>query len=286
MTGNENVGFKPQVKHILSKELMLYFEKIQTAILDPDTDEDVLRLRSAALASVENDESLQQLVPYMVSFVAEKVTHNTKNVFILQTMMELTSALTHNDRLFVDPYIHYLGAPVLTCLIGRGMPNASQSEIREHYKLRDYTASLAGHIGRKYGNSNRQLKPRLARALLKAFLGPEKPLDVHYGAIMGLAAVCGPEGVRMLIIPNLKAYDKILARGVGESGASLDAEMVVGALVGVLKSMGTDSVPFVNGSDGKDYKAELEEFLGPIVGRQIAGLGDRKLARVILECRN
>lgn len=285
LTGNDNVGFKPQVKHILSKELMLYFEKIRTAILDTDPDEDVVRLRVAALASVENDESLQQLVPYFVQFIAEEVTHNTKNIFILQTMMELTSSLTRNERLFIDPYTTTLCSSVLTCLIGRGLANATPIEVRDHYKLREYSASLVGHIAKKYAKSSHQLKPRLARTFLKYFLDPKKPLDQHYGAISGLVAVGGPEAVRMLIIPNLKAYNSVLAKGQTESG--LDAEMVIGALMKAIRGLAEDAVVLTNGN-GNDQDAltsQVEEFVGPIIGGHIAKLGDHKLAKAVLECR-
>jgi transcription initiation factor TFIID subunit 6 len=286
LTGNDNVGFKPQVKHILSKELMLYFDKIRSAILDTDPDEDVVRLRVAALASVENDESLQQLVPYFVQFIAEKVTHNIRNIFVLQTMMELTSALTRNERLFMDPYTTTLCSSVLTCLIGRGIPGATSDEIRDQYKLREYSASLIGHIAKKYAKSSQQLKPRLARTFLKYFLDPRKPLDQQYGAIIGLSAVGGPEAVRMLVIPNLKAYNGVLARGQTES--PLDAEMVVGALVKAVRSIVDEGILLTNGNGaaGDDLGAEVEEFVGPIVGAQIVRLGDHKLEKAVLECKN
>lgn len=285
LTGNDNVGFKPQVKHILSKELMLYFEKIRTAILDTDPDDDVVRLRVAALASVENDESLQQLVPYFVQFIAEKVTHNTKNIFVLQTMMELASALTRNERLYIDPYTTTLCSSVLTCLVGRGLTNATPVEVKDHYKLREFSASLIGHIAKKYAKSSQQLKPRLARTVLKYFLNPKKPLDQHYGAISGLVAVGGPESVRMLIIPNLKAYNSVLAKGQTES--PLDAEMVIGALMKAIRGLAEDAAVLANGNGNgvEELSAQVEEFVGPIIGGQISRLGDHKLEKAILECR-
>lgn len=101
ISGSENVTVKPQVKHILSKELQLYFEKICTALLD----ENNLDYRNAAIASLKSDPGLHQLVPYFVQFVAEKVTHNLKNLFVLQQMMHLTEAILNNESLYVDPYV-------------------------------------------------------------------------------------------------------------------------------------------------------------------------------------
>ena len=92
---------KPLVKHILSKELLLYFEKICGALLDEASDE----YRLAALASIRTDPGLHQLVPYLQQFIAEKVTHNLKDLFVLTQMVNLTAAMLENDSLFVDPYV-------------------------------------------------------------------------------------------------------------------------------------------------------------------------------------
>jgi transcription initiation factor TFIID subunit 6 len=236
------------------------------------------------LASVENDESLQQLVPYFVQFIAEKVTHAGKNVFVLQTMMELTNAITRNEKLYVDPYVTTLVAPMLTCLLGRhSPPGADTQQVAEHYKLRDYAASLLAHIAKKYAKSSRALKPRLARTCLKHFLDPRKSLDIHYGAISGLSAVGGPEVVRALIIPNLKAYDAVLAKGESESPE--DTEMVKMALVKSIRSIEDEVSTLANGNGvgAQDLAARVEEMIGSIVGKAITRIGDHKLEKAILE---
>jgi transcription initiation factor TFIID subunit 6 len=97
----DNVTVKPLVKHVLSKELQLYFERVCTAI----TDEGSGHLRTAALASIRNDPGLHQLLPYFIQFISEKTTHGLKNLFILTTMMELTHALLENPHIFVEPYV-------------------------------------------------------------------------------------------------------------------------------------------------------------------------------------
>ena len=51
MSGNDNVSVKPLVKHVLSKELQLYFERICSAILDEQNDE----YRNAAYTSLSSD---------------------------------------------------------------------------------------------------------------------------------------------------------------------------------------------------------------------------------------
>ena len=101
MNSTDNTTTKPQVKHILSKELQLYFEKVCESILDEVNPEH----RSAGLASLRDDPGLHQLVPYFVQFVAEKVTHNLHDLFVLEQMLHLIDALTRNDKLNLSPYV-------------------------------------------------------------------------------------------------------------------------------------------------------------------------------------
>jgi len=69
-SGAEGVETKQQVKHVLSKELQLYFERIANALTNEDTE----AVRETAIASLRNDPGLHQLVPYLVAFIAEKVS--------------------------------------------------------------------------------------------------------------------------------------------------------------------------------------------------------------------
>lgn len=57
------------MKHVLSRELQLYFERVTSAATDQDE-----AMREAALASLRGDPGLHQLVPYLVQWVAESVS--------------------------------------------------------------------------------------------------------------------------------------------------------------------------------------------------------------------
>lgn len=279
--GNDNVTVKPLVKHILSKELQLYFEKICSALLDDANDE----YRVAALASLRTDPGLHQLVPYFVQFIAEKITHSLKSLFVLHQMLDLTSAMLENETLFVDPYVASLVPPVLTCLLSPRL--GSSANPLEHYPLRSTAASLLGYIAKKYSKSSHTLRPRLARSCLKHFLDPKKPFDVHYGAIMGLQAVSGREGVRALIIPNLKDYSKLLQEGLDTGHpTNQDAEMVIGAVVGALKALEVDSGVLVNGyasGDVESQKRKLETKLGSLIAARILREGNPRLVQAVVE---
>lgn len=101
MSGNDNVAFKPLVRHVLSVELQRYFERVCSALLDENNNE----YRVTALASVATDSGLHQLVPYFVQFIAEKVTHNSKNLFVLTQTMELVNSMLRNKSMFLEPYV-------------------------------------------------------------------------------------------------------------------------------------------------------------------------------------
>lgn len=81
--------------------MQLYFEKVCTSVLDEAQEE----YRNAGLASLKDDPGLHQLVPYFIQFVAEKVTHNLNDLFVLTQMMNVTEAIVRNQSLYIDPYV-------------------------------------------------------------------------------------------------------------------------------------------------------------------------------------
>lgn len=107
MVNSADTDVKPLVKHVISRELRLYFDKLVAAFLDTGSEE----LRMAAYVSLTNDAGLQQLVPYFVQFISEKVTHNLKDLFILNQMIRMSEALVQNKSIFFDPYVSIFNYP-------------------------------------------------------------------------------------------------------------------------------------------------------------------------------
>ncbi|QPH03841.1 hypothetical protein C2857_000223 [Epichloe festucae Fl1] len=291
LAGNDNVAVKPSVKHIVSKELILYFDKIQAAVLDDNPDEEVVRLRQAALGSVRDDPGLHQLVPYFINFIMDRVTHHLDDTFTLKQMMELTNALVENKSLFLDPYASSLSAPALTCLMARNLgADDGVDAMRDQYELRQLAASLVGRMARKYSASNTLLRPKLTRTCLKYFLDPTKPPAVLYGAIFGLLEAGGPEAIRVLVLRNLKTFDSAILQPLKEkSEGSIEYEMLVQGLVQAVASLGQNTGLHVsngvNGVSAERESSELNEFIGPIVGQKIALSGNRALIRTVLDAR-
>ncbi|KAF4120660.1 transcription initiation factor TFIID subunit 6 [Geosmithia morbida] len=321
--GGAGAGGKPAVKHIVSKELILYFDKIQAAILDDSPDEEVARLRQAALGSVRDDPGLHQLIPYFINFIMDRVTHNLDDTFTLKQMMELTHALIENKTLFLDPYASPLSAPVLTCLMARKLGSSygtsslssdnnnnnnnnndsDSSTIKEQYELRQLAASLVGRIARKYASTNTLLRPKLTRTCLKYLLDPTKPPAVLYGAVLGILEAGGPEAIRVLVLRSLRLFDEQILQPLREKSAapSIDYEMLVQAILQAVASLadvdklvqdgqhdGGNSMAVDGGSTGtlsESHKADLVAWIGPTIGNKVAGSGNRKLIMTILDAR-
>ncbi|KAL3364698.1 hypothetical protein AABB24_013467 [Solanum stoloniferum] len=193
------VDLKVPVKHVLSRELQLYYDKITELIMNKSNSP----LFKEALASLATDPGLHPLVPYFTYFVADEVgigQFKSSNVtFVVWSLLQ-------NSHLHIEPYLHQSMPSVMTCLVAKRLGNKFADN---HWELRDFTAKLIALICRRYGHVYHSLQPRVTKTLLHAYLDPAKALPQHYGAIQGLAAL-GPGVVRLLVLPNLEAYLRLL----------------------------------------------------------------------------
>lgn len=193
-----SLDIKTPVKHVLSIELQLYFEKI--------TDLTVSRSNSVifnkALLSLATDAGLHPLLPYFIYFVAEEVTRNLNNFQLLFALMRLVRSLLHNPFMHIEPYLHQLMPSVMTCLVAKSLGNKLTDN---HWELRNFTANLVALICRRFGYGYHNLQLRVTRTLLHAFMDPAKAYPQHYGAIKGITAL-GSSVVRLLLLPNLDPY--------------------------------------------------------------------------------
>ncbi|KAL9264394.1 Transcription initiation factor TFIID subunit 6-like protein [Drosera capensis] len=180
------VDIRLPVRHVLSMELQLYFDKItELAIFNSDS-----VLFKEALVSFGTDPGLHPLVPYFTCFIADEVSRGLGNLCVLFALMRLVRSLLKNPHIHIEPYLHQLMPSVVTCLVAKKLGNRFADN---HWELRDYTAKL----------------PRLTKTLINAFLDPKRAITQHYGAIQGLAAL-GSNVVRLLILPNIEPYLRLL----------------------------------------------------------------------------
>ncbi|KAL3851166.1 hypothetical protein ACJIZ3_013048 [Penstemon smallii] len=201
------IDIKLPVKHVLSRELQLYFEKITELTVSRSESP----LFKEALVSLSTDSGLHPLVPYFTFFVADEVSRNLNNFSLLFALMRLVWSLLRNPHIHIEPYLHQLMPSVMTCLVAKRLGNKFSDN---HWDLRNFTANLTSLSGLlvyfcRFGHVYHNLQPRVTRTLLHAFLDPSKALPQHYGAIQGLAAL-GPNVVRLLVLPNLEPYLRLL----------------------------------------------------------------------------
>lgn len=142
-------------------------------------------------------------------------------------------------------------------------------------------------IAKKYSQSSHTLKPRLARTFLKTFLDPGQTFGAHYGAIIGLQSIGGPNVIRELIIPNLPVYEVVLKDAVTDEGLrKAEAEKVTGVIIAVLSTIQDESLAHTNGFSDAAAEAlgkELAAKVGELIASRIIESGQLPLARAILE---
>lgn len=206
---DKDVEVKPLVKHVLSKELKLYFDKVVEVLVLPDPEKD--SLREAALSSLRTDPGLHQLVPYFIQFVAEQITNQLRNIDVLVTMLDVISALYDNKTIFLAPYVHSLMPCILTLLLAKriGNPDSPNADLKGQFAVREFASLLLEHVINSYGSSYLNLKPRVTRTLLRALLDLTKPIGTHYGALLGLEKL-GPEVIKLILLGNVKVWYKLV----------------------------------------------------------------------------
>ncbi|KAD6795100.1 hypothetical protein E3N88_05996 [Mikania micrantha] len=221
------VDIRWPVKHVLSRELQLYFNRItELAVSMPDS-----ALFKEALVSLATDSGLHPLVPYFTCFIEDEVSRGLNDFQLLFALMHLVWSLLENPHIQVEPYLHQLMPPVVTCIVAKRLGNRVADN---HWELRDFTAKLVATICKRFGHNYSSLQTRLTKTLLKSFLDRKRTLTQHYGAVQGLAAL-GSHVVRLLLLPNLKTYlgflEEILLQNKKKELTRHEAWRVYGALL-------------------------------------------------------
>ncbi|CAK7903514.1 transcription initiation factor TFIID subunit 6 [[Candida] anglica] len=311
-TSGTKVEVKPLVKHVLSKQLQLYFDKVVEVLISTDPEKE--QLKYAALTSLRNDPGLHQLVPYLIQFVAEQITNQLRNINILSTMLEVISALVENKTIFLDPYVHALMPCILTLLlakrIGPNVANGGSSaavskaenvkssdamevddedkttssneksstkdtdsdSLLQQLAVREFAAVLLHHIIRVYGSSYTTLMPRVTRTLLRALLDASKPVGTHYGALLGLQNM-GSEVIKLVLIGNLKMWcNSVISNGRSEQ----EREILLNTTLDTLRKLKNVS------EDGQESTEEGTGLSDEVKEKLVERLGET-LSDLVLE---
>lgn len=191
----EEAELKQQNKHVLPKELQLYFDKILSMIKSD--------MKDLAIECVQKESGLQQLVPYFIQHFSELISKNLKDPEILKTGITLHFSLIKNKHLFIDPYLHQILPSLLTCVIGKSIEDGS---------VRKMASEVVKYIYGKYSKSYKTLAPRVLNTLSKIWMDPEKSEASQYGALYCLSII-SENVVDIIIKENEEVYRKGAPKG-------------------------------------------------------------------------
>ncbi|XLT02502.1 hypothetical protein HN51_051853 [Arachis hypogaea] len=133
------VDIKLPVKHVITKELQLYFDKITELVLNKPAS---IRFRRA-LISLATDMGLHPLVPYFSRFVANQVAQNLHNLTLLFSLMRLVRSILQNPHIHIELYLHQLMPHIITCVVAKRIGNRLSDN---HWELRNFGVNLVASI--------------------------------------------------------------------------------------------------------------------------------------------
>lgn len=210
-----NATSQPLVKHILSRELQVYYQRLTEALssgVESESEEDDPAVL-AALSSLRSDPGLHQLVPYLCQWISTTVASALSSPAspaasrrTITRMQRTISSLLVNPSVAIEGYVHLLLPPILSTLL------FSAAEYPK--RAREDAARLLSDVLARHASRYPTLRPRVARVLLEAvFKGtsgeskkedgaedgeddeeqpmPHATMGTKLGAILGLAACRG-----------------------------------------------------------------------------------------------
>ncbi|EGG09832.1 uncharacterized protein MELLADRAFT_47407 [Melampsora larici-populina 98AG31] len=203
---------KMNINQHLSRELRLYFDRVTSAASSEDQ-----RAKNAALASLSGDPGLHQLVPYLVQFVAEKVTHtltstSSPQLSSLRDSIHILESILSNSHLYLEPYLHQILPSMLTCLLSSSF---SSSPPTLEIEVRKLAASLLSTQVSRFQPFYPTLRSRILKTLAKSLISPKATDGNRLGAVIGIRAL-GMEATRVILAQNLKAFGECLEADIAE----------------------------------------------------------------------
>lgn len=214
---------KAPLKHILSKELNIYMNKV-TSVLEGTVPHagDRSKLLDATLTSLKLDAGLQPLAPYLCHSFAQKIWLQCGIVELsnqkpaerydpskLNAYLRAVECIASNRSLDLSWYLHELIPAVVDAVLDVPYINTDK-HLKKEDRLRD--------LNRKYRWDQRELAgkaiaticvwyPEVAPRIQKQYIQglkspPESRLPAIYGSVVGLAYQ-GSRAVQTLLFPNI-----------------------------------------------------------------------------------
>ncbi|GAA5931769.1 TATA-binding protein-associated factor TAF6 [Sporobolomyces koalae] len=253
-----NSSITPLVKHVLSRELQLYFTRLTEALGSSSSSADSVaapnsEVREAALGSVRNDPGLHQLVPYLIAWAGEQIANHLDDLPSLQRALDLFHAMLENPTLFVEPYLHQLTPPILTCLLTSSLPSAASPDVYPSpLTIRTLAASLLHLVLERHSYAYPSLLPRITKTLLRGLAGDQRGLGSRWGAARGLSGIV----VGRVGMEPAKAARAGTLEGEGQGGGNRAIRDWIGNGLKTLGEMLT--------SEPESFEGEREEVVREI----------------------
>ncbi|GAA5848676.1 hypothetical protein JCM8547_004593 [Rhodosporidiobolus lusitaniae] len=289
-SGQPASAVTPLVKHVLSRELQLYFTRLTEALGSSATlagNVPSQETRDAALGSVRSDPGLHQLVPYLIAWGGEQIANNLTDLPSLQRALDLFHAMLENPTLFVEPYLHQLTPPILTCLLTSALPSVPEGTDPSPATIRTLAAALLQLLLERHAYAYPSLLPRVTKTLLRGLAGAEgRGLGGRWGAARGLGGIVvgvGAEGggaggggnraIREWVGGGLKALGEMVERE--EESYEGERAGLVREVFGVLKASLPPLTPTsISSSYPSPAFSLLEERYGRLFAEEIESRWD------------
>ncbi|KAI5180631.1 transcription initiation factor TFIID subunit 6 [Nematocida sp. AWRm80] len=200
----EDIEIRNHMKHLLSKELQMYYEKIVQMVKEREN-------TSVAAECLQKESGIQQLIPYFVHFFNEEILKNLRNGEYLIDIITVYESLIKNKMIFIEPYMHQMLPTLLTCVVGRsiGIENTKESKEEEEdspgLQCRRRATETIKYIYDTYSLSYTTLAPRVLNTLLKTWADFTKTPGAHYGAIYCLCNL-DPKVINGVVVQFKKEY--------------------------------------------------------------------------------
>lgn len=172
-----NATTQPLVKHILSRELQVYYQRLTEALGaatkgeeragDEEEEEEDEPTTLAALSSLRSDPGLHQLVPYLCQWISTTIASALcapdalpARSRIITRMQQTISSLLLNPSVAIEGYVHLLLPPILSTMLFSAADYPT--------RLRRAGATLLSDVLKRHADRYPTLRPRVARVLLEA----------------------------------------------------------------------------------------------------------------------
>lgn len=301
----KDVEIKLRVKHVISKELQIYFEKITKSLLEPSEEYNDLQkesIKQAALQSLSSDKGIHQLLPYFIAFINEQITYNLHDLEKLTTLLEMVFSILVNKDFSLEPYYNSLIPCILTLLLAKnigkleekstenGEDAAAQQDalLDKSLAIRNFSSQVLAHIlsNKDLNKSNiieKTIKPKIIRTILKTFLDKNRSMGTYYGCFK-ILIIMGTNNTEIIrwFLGNLFNWCEVVlpeadnkdAMDVEESGkpqrfTDKEKQILLDVILEFLEVLNKDLPNLIAENANKELTTEEQAKLVKVVGGSV-----------------